>query len=212
MILSTLCKRAFLCCVLVCFGSPVLSSTEKIDQGRLIVERECQNCHGEQGISDDSTIPSIGGFSTTAIVDLLESYRQEFRPAQKVELEDGTERDMFDVVNEISEEDLNLAALYYDSLTWQPIEQTFDRKLAVQGKRIHSAKCGKCHLKLGTIAAADHAILSGQWREYLVRQFEDFDSRKRRMASKMQQKFDTLSDEDKLALIELYVSGGRISG
>ena len=199
-----------LCITVLLSTHNLYGEADPLELGRQIAERECEGCHGVDGISSVSTTPSIGGFSETAILDLLESYRQETRPAQSVVLDDGTERDMYDVIKQVPLTDLQHVASYYDSLRWTPHEQLFDKDLAQRGKRIHKVKCGKCHLKEGSIPESDHAILMGQWRAYIAQQFDDFDSRKRRMASKMQQKYDSLSAEDKLALKELYASGGKL--
>ena len=188
---------------------PVWGEDSAITQGKELAKKECQACHGSEGRSEVETIPSIGGFSETAILDLLETYKRDLRPASAVQLEDGTESDMKEVVKRLSDEDLVLAAKYYASLEWQPNEQEFDKDLALRGSRVHGVKCGKCHLKGGSIPESDHALLSGQWRGYLEKQFADFDSRARRMSSKMQQKYDTLSEKDKAALLELYASAGR---
>ena len=188
---------------------PVVGEEPVLIQGKDLVEKECMACHGTEGRSEVETIPSIGGFSETAILDLLETYKNDQRSASIVQLEDGTESDMKEVVKKLTDADLVLAAKYYASLEWQPIEQEFDKNLAKRGSRVHGVKCGKCHIREGSVPESDHALLSGQWREYLKRQFTDFDSRARRMSSKMQQKYDTLSDKDKAALLELYASAGR---
>ena len=52
--------------------------------------------------------------------------------------------------------------------------------------------------------------MSGQWRQYLEMEFDDFDSGERKMSRKMKEKYDTLSAEDKKAILELYVSGGNL--
>lgn len=194
-------------CFLLCV--PVVGEELALTQGKELVEKECKGCHGSEGRSEVETIPSIGGFSETAILDLLETYKKDQRPASVVQLEDGTESDMKAVVKRLTDADLALAAKYYASLDWQPIEQEFNKDLAQRGSRVHGVKCGKCHIREGSVPESDHALLSGQWREYLEQQFADFDSRARRMSSKMQQKYDTLSEEDKAALLELYASAGR---
>lgn len=188
---------------------PALGQDSAATQGKQLVESECGACHGPDGRSEVKTIPSIGGFSETAILDLLETYKKDGRPATVVRLEDGSESNMKEVVKSVSDADLELAAKYYASVEWQPIEQPFNKDLARRGSRVHKVKCGKCHIREGSIPESDHALLSGQWRDYLEQQFSDFDSRARRMASKMQQKYDTLSKEDKAALLELYASAGK---
>ena len=73
-----------------------------------------------------------------------------------------------------------------------------------------SIKCDKCHSEYGGAAEDDLAIMSGQWRQYLEMEFDDFDSGERKMSRKMKEKYDTLSAEDKKAILELYVSGGNL--
>ena len=179
------------------------------DTGEEIAERECRECHGPLGRSEQPDIPSIGGFSEFAIMDLLDSYALGFRQARPVVLEDGSEKDMLEVVESMSEDAIEVVAVYYAAQTWQPHEQPFDAEQARRGARIHARKCAKCHLKEGSVPEADHALLAGQWRDYLAAEFRDFDSGARRMADKMKQKYDTLSSADKAALLELYVSAGK---
>ena len=179
------------------------------ESGRELAENKCQVCHGGDGRSDDPSIPSIGGFSRVAIHDLTAAYRHDYRPASNVVLPDGTESNMQQVVEALSDEELAQISSYYASLTWAPHTQTFDRDLAERGFTVHKVKCNKCHLKEGSIPESDLAILSGQWRDYLEKQFRDFENGSRRMSPKMEKKFSSLSAEDKIALIELYVSGGN---
>ena len=186
-----------------------LAPLHAAEPGEQIAERECAGCHGRAGRSEQPDMPSIGGFSEFAIMDLLDSYRLGFREARVVKLEDGSETDMAQIVESLSEEAIEAVAIHYSEQQWVPHVQAFDADLARRGARIHSVKCGKCHPRGGSVPEADHAILAGQWREYLAGEFRDFDSGARRMADKMKKRYDTLSDADKDALLELYVSAGR---
>lgn len=179
------------------------------ESGEEIAARECRECHGPLGRSEQRDIPSIGGFSEFAIMDLLDSYLLGFRQARPVALEDGSEKDMLEVAESLSEEAIETVAVYYAAQPWEPHEQAFDAEQARRGARIHARKCAKCHLNEGSVAEADHALLAGQWRDYLAAEFRDFDSGARRMADKMKEKYDTLSAADKAALLELYVSAGN---
>ena len=179
------------------------------DSGEEIANRLCRDCHGEFGRSESPDIPSIGGFSEFAIIDLLDSYRLGFRKARTITLDDGSENDMQQVVDGLSDDEIETVAVYYSQQAWRPHPQPFDAELARRGEAIHSRKCGKCHPKGGSVADADHALLAGQWRDYLVRELRNFASGERRMADKMKKKFDTLSESDKDALLELYVSAGN---
>ena len=176
--------------------------------GAAVAER-CNRCHGEAGRSEQPDVPSIGGFSEFAVLDLMESYRAGFREARRHALPDGGETDMVEVVRSLSGAELEAVARYYAVQPWRPREQDFDAALARRGALVHDLKCSKCHSEGGSVAEDDLAILAGQWRTYLEMEFEDFDSGARRMADKMKEKYDTLSDGDKKALIELYVGAGK---
>ena len=184
-------------------------SAHASEPGDKIAESECAECHGPGGRSDQPDMPSIGGFSEFAIMDLLDSYRLGFRQARTVMLEDGSETDMAKIVDSLSEEDIEAVALYYADQECVPHEQPFDEGLARRGARVHSVKCGKCHPRGGSVPEADHALLAGQWRDYLAGEFLDFDSGARRMTDRMKERYDTLSAADKSALLEYYVSAGR---
>ncbi|MDE0421706.1 MAG: sulfide dehydrogenase [Gammaproteobacteria bacterium] len=175
--------------------------------GQLIAE-QCDQCHGPSGRSEDSQVPSIGGFSEYAIIDLLESFRIGFRQGRPVTLPDGTDTDMVEISRALSDEEIEAVAAHYARETWHPHKQSFDTALAKRGAEIHLGKCDKCHSAGGSVADDDLALLAGQWREYLKMEFEDFDRGARRMVDKMKAKFETLSDADKAALLEFYVSGG----
>ena len=178
-----------------------------LGDGQTIADNQCRECHGAQGRSEDPAIPSIGGFSEYAIMDLLENFRLGFRRATPVVTADGEEKDMAQIAKALSEEDIEAVALYYAEQPWQPHDQPFDEELVDRGALVHARKCSKCHPESGSVAEADHALLSGQWRQYLLAQFRNFDDGSRRMADKMKAKYDTLSPTDKAALVELYVSG-----
>ena len=190
--------------VAACLASGLHAGT-----GEEIANRLCADCHGEFGTSETPDIPSIGGFSEYAIIDLLDTFRHGFRKARTIALDDGSENDMQQVTDALSAEEIEAVAFYYSQQEWRPQPQPFDAELARRGAAIHSRKCGKCHPKGGSVADADHALLAGQWRDYLVQELKNFTSGERRMADKMKKNFDTLSEADKAALLELYVSAGQ---
>ena len=169
----------------------------------------CDDCHGTDGRSEDPEIPSIGGFSEFAIMDLMQTYRDGLREGRRMERSDGTETDMVEVSQALTDEELETVALHYADKTWTPHPQPFDAQRAKRGKAVHRVKCAKCHIEGGSIPEADLAILAGQWRDYLASQFQAFDDKTRRMVPKMQSKYESLSDSDKQALIEFYVSAGE---
>ena len=179
------------------------------EDGQQLADQRCGGCHGERGVSETPSIPSIGGFSDAAILDLLTTYENDLRKAQRIKLDDGTETDMVEVIESSTQTELEAIAMYYAEQAWVPIVQEFDRELAIEGARLHKVKCNKCHINGGSIQASDHALMAGQWREYLEGEFRNFDEGARKMSSKMQQKYETLNAKGKQAIIEFYVSAGN---
>ena len=80
----------------------------------------CDDCHGTNGRSDDPEIPSIGGFSEFAIMDLMQTYRDGLREGRRMERSDGTETDMVEVSQALTDQELEAVALHYADKTWTP--------------------------------------------------------------------------------------------
>ena len=173
------------------------------------VAEQCNECHGEGGHSETPDIPSIAGFSMLATMDLLDTYRMGLRQARTVTLPDGSETNMEEVANALSDADEFAVVVYYANQKWRPHNQPFDAELARRGAGIHAERCEKCHYEGGRDPSSDLPVSAGQWREYLVAEFDNFDSGRRAMSDKMREKYDTLSPSDKRAIIELYVSAGK---
>ena len=142
-------------------------------------------------------------------MDLLDTYRMGLRQARTVTLPDGSETNMEEVANALSEADEFAVVIYYANRKWRPHDQPFDPELARRGAGIHAERCENCHYEGGRDPSSDLPVSAGQWREYLVAEFDNFDSGRRAMSDKMREKYDTLSPADKRAIIELYVSAGN---
>ena len=106
------------------------------DTGEDTLDR-CNQCYGDRGQSETPDIPSIGGFTGFAIMELLNTYRLGLRKARSVALPDGTETNMEDVVAALSEEDEWTVSAYYSRQRWKPPEQPFDADMAALGAQVH---------------------------------------------------------------------------
>ena len=184
------------------------SPSARKETGEQVAE-QCNQCHGEGGHSETPDIPSIAGFSMLATMDLLDTYRMGLRQARTVTLPDGSETNMEEVADALSDADEFSVVIYYANRKWRPHEQPFDADLARRGAEVHAERCEKCHYEGGRDPSSDLPISAGQWREYLVAEFDNFDAGRRAMSDKMREKYDTLSASDKQAIIELYVSTGN---
>ncbi len=176
--------------------------------GAAIAKEKCGACHGDDGNSTDPKVPTIAGFSAVTITDMLEEYREGGRKGDKYKPKNGDETDMNEVAKKLTEEETQAVAEYYAKQTFKKAPNKFDAKLAKKGAKIHDKRCEKCHSEGGTLADDDAAILGGQWKEYLEKEFAKFSAGERPMPKKMKKKFMKLDDEQKKALIEYYASGG----
>ncbi len=167
---------------------------------------KCDRCHGKNGNSEDDKVPSIAGFSSAVIEDAMAAYKDEERPADKYKPKDGEETDMIAIAKKLSDEDVKKAAAHYSQQKFMPHKQPFDAALAKKGAKVHKKRCEKCHSENGSNAEDDAAILAGQWKGYLKRQFDLIVSGERNVPKKMKKKIKKLKDGDVEALIEFYVS------
>ncbi|HEX6259058.1 MAG TPA: hypothetical protein VFZ51_00290 [Woeseiaceae bacterium] len=175
------------------------------------IARECDECHGDDGVSTESDVPIIAGMSAFVLEDYLLTYQDEGRPCHETEYRSGdTERpatSMCEIAAELSEDEVAAIAEHYAAKPFVPAKQPFDAAKAAAGASIHKRDCEKCHTENASNPDDDAGIMAGQWMPYMQQVFEDYSSGEREMVEKkMQEKFDPLSDEEKEALIHFYGS------
>lgn len=168
---------------------------------------DCDSCHGKDGVSTQSAVPSIAGMSATFIQDSFETFKAGDRPSIKFKGADGIENDMASIANQMSDADIEKVANKYAQLTFKNFPQSADEAKAAKGKKKFNKKCDICHENGGTNPEDDAGILSGQPREYLEKQFANIGSGDRKVPKKMMKKFKKISDEDKVNIIEFLVKG-----
>ena len=170
----------------------------------------CNGCHGDDGVSQWSDVPTIAGVPEYVHADALYFFRDEERPCSETEYKQGdTSRPattMCAVVADLSDEMLDELAAYYFELPFVAAQQEFDADLAAAGKAVHDEACDKCHSDGGANPDDEAGILSGQWIGYLEATFAEYASGARDQDKKMKEKMDALSDADTTALIHYYAS------
>lgn len=174
--------------------------------GAGIAKDKCASCHGEDGNSTYSKVPSIAGFSAMSLTDMMNAYKSGDRKGDKFKPDDGDETDMGAVTKDMSDDDIAAVAEYFSGHKFKSHGEQADAALAAKGKELHDKKCEKCHSDGGTNPEDDAAILAGQWREYLENAVAKISAGDQPIPKKMEKKFKKLSDDDKKALIEYYVS------
>ena len=130
----------------------------------------CEDCHGSQGISAHSDVPTIAGQSADYLKKTLMSYQRWDRPCIKSRYRGGdTARprtDMCQIAEGLSEADMQALSAHYSALPFKAAQQEFDPELAAAGKALHEMHCESCHSQGGAVAGRGPR-LAGQWIPYL---------------------------------------------
>jgi len=170
----------------------------------------CNDCHGDNGVSQWADMPTIAGLAEFVHVDALYVYKDEARPCSESDYRQGdTSRPattMCAIAADLSEDDIDALAAAYAELPYVKVEQEFDSSLASAGQALHDKQCDKCHSEAGTNPEDEAGMLGGQMMGYLTQSFSDYMSGEREQPGKMKEKMDLLSEDDVAALVNYYGS------
>jgi sulfide dehydrogenase cytochrome subunit len=173
-------------------------------------EAECADCHGKDGASTQSDVPSLGGASEQYLLDAMAAYRDGKRPCPETAFRSGDKKrpktDMCKVASKLSAEDTATVARRLAAAPFVKARQPFDATKAATGQKIHNQQCEKCHADGGASAEDDAGILAGQWTPYLRDTFAQYTNGSRPQAEKMKVKFNALKPEEQEALLHYYAS------
>ncbi len=179
-------------------------------QGLEAVIENCNGCHGDDGVSQWSDVPTIAGIPEFVHADALYFFRDGDRPCSESGYKQGdTSRPattMCAVTADLADETIDEIAVYYFELPFVPAKQDFDAALAAAGKAVHEAQCERCHSDGGSNPDDEASILAGQWMGYLEATFAEYNSGEREQPKAMKDKMDALSDDDVKALLHFYAS------
>lgn len=171
---------------------------------------DCNGCHGDDGVSQWTDVPSIAGIPEFVHADALYIYRDEERPCAESEYRQGdtskAPTTMCAAVADMDDETIDEIAIYYSELPWVSAKQDFDASLVDAGKALHDEKCDKCHSEGGSNPDDEASILAGQWIGYMETTFAQYRADERDQPSKMRDKMNELSADDEKALIAYYAS------
>ncbi|MEO8008143.1 MAG: c-type cytochrome, partial [Betaproteobacteria bacterium] len=161
-------RTALLACTVV-FSFGLAGGVWAADVNKLV--ESCANCHGKDGASSESDVPTIAGFSSDTLASNLTAFKKNERPCPETKIRAGEKKDsktnMCKSVKDLSDGDIKQLADYYAGKKFVRATQKFDPALAKKGKAIHDANCDKCHGEGGSSAKDDAGILAGQWMPYL---------------------------------------------
>ncbi len=171
---------------------------------------DCNGCHGDNGVSQWTDMPTIAGLSEFMHADALYVYQEEARPCAESKYRQGdTSRPattMCAIAAELSEDDIDALAAAYAEMPYVKATQEFDAALAATGKVLHDQQCDRCHSDAGTNPDDEAGFLGGQMMGYLRTTFAEYRDGSREQPRKMKEKMDALSADDEEALIHYYGS------
>ncbi len=196
----------------ICFFTvllPFFAGVSPASELESVVEN-CNGCHGDDGVSQWSDVPTIAGMPEYVHADSLYFFRDNERPCSESKYRQGdTSRPattMCAVVADLSDDTIDEIAAYYFGLPFVAAQQEFDAALAATGKGVHDAKCDKCHSDGGSNPDDEAGILAGQWMGYLEATFAEYKSHDRDQPKSMKEAIDALSDAEVKALVHYYAS------
>ena len=172
--------------------------------------QKCNSCHGDDGVSQWTDVPTIAGLPEFMHADALYIYQDEARPCAESEYRQGDTSQpattMCAIAAELSEDDIDAVAAAYAELPYVKATQEFDAALAATGEGLHKEHCDKCHSDAGTNPEDEAGMLGGQMMGYLRTTFAEYADGSREQPGKMKEKLDALSGDDVEALVHYYGS------
>jgi sulfide dehydrogenase cytochrome subunit len=159
--------------------------------------QKCTICHGDDGLSDEATYPSIAGLPVRLQVDALRAYRDGTRDC-------GPVPRMCKIAKELTDDDIQQLAAHFAAFPFKPADQPFDASLVEKGHMLHEDYCEVCHGD--NPADAEKSILHGQWAPYLRYALTQYRVGNRKQPPSMRRQTEKLTDADIDALLSYYAS------
>lgn len=162
----------------IAFISTFTAAAQSVEQ----LTEKCAMCHGADGNSPNSGIPSIAGITPEYFKHTMDAYKNNGRQSDL----------MKNFVHTLTKDDIDKLAGFYSQQTFNPRQQQFDPAMAEKGKQLHNKYCEKCHENAGRISENNYGILAGQWMPYLRQAIQDYLDKKRRVNPMMITKLEKL--------------------
>lgn len=169
----------------------------------------CEDCHGPNGVSAHSDVPTIAGQSSAYISKTLKSFQIWGRPCIKSTYRHGdTSRprtDMCKIAEGLTGEDIAALGAHFSTQTFRPAQQPFDAGLTTRGAALHEERCDGCHQEGG--AKTDRTPrIAGQWMPYLKTTLKFVPTGEHLVPPAMESVIAGLSEQDIDALMHYYAS------
>lgn len=172
--------------------------------------QDCMQCHGDNGVSVESDVPTIAGASAYYLEESMLAYQADARACPPSAYRSGDtsrpERSMCEIAKAMSEAQIQESAAYFADQPFVPAKQAFKPALAERGGKLHKQQCDRCHAEAGSLADDDAGILAGQWIEAQRFAIKDMLDGTRPTSKKMLDKLQALSADDIEALLHFYAA------
>ncbi|MEN8251211.1 MAG: c-type cytochrome [Bacteroidota bacterium] len=164
-----------------------------------ILSLNCNACHGPNGVSAGSSIPSIAGLNPRYFMRTMTNFKKGERFSTIMER----------IALGYNASDLLKMSKYFSALEWANTLAKLDGEKVRRGNKIHDELCEECHSENGQFQDHEVPRISGQAVNYLYMQMIDYSSKNDFMPQpgKMKEQLETLTDEDLKALSHFYASG-----
>ena len=173
------------------------------------LKAQCNSCHGPNGNSPYSDVPTIAGQSSKFIAKQIRSFQLWDRPCAKTEYRSGdragTSADKCQLSGALAPEDISAVADYYSKQTFQPAVQPFDAARAASGAALHDQYCETCHAEGGE-ATGRGPRLAGQWKPYLRATLKFVPTGEHLVPPMMERRIVDFSAEEINQLLDYYAS------
>ena len=168
----------------------------------------CVACHGAEGVSVGPAIPSLAGLTRNYLIGAMLAYKyHDDEEALEKAIEEGGEayEDVSDfprystIMSRLATgytiKEIEAMADYFSAQKPRAARQQADPAMAESGRKLHKAKCEKCHEDGGRSPVDDVGILAGQWMPYLRYTLRDYHDGTRKMPKKMKTKMKEVHEE-----------------
>ena len=169
----------------------------------------CDECHGLQGVSKVSDIPTIAGQPADYISATLRAYQQWERPCVKTSFRSGDlsrpKTNMCKLSEVLTYQDIDALGDHYETQEFIPANQPYDPAKAALGGDLHEINCETCHAMGGSVPARG-PILAGQWAPYLRTAITQALNGEHLVPPIMEKRLVEISKEDIEFLVNFYAS------
>ena len=129
-----------------------------------LLARTCNNCHGVNGVSAGTSMPSIGGLPKDYLKTIMKQWKYDERGAAT----------MNRIVKGFSDDEIDALADYYSKKPWVPRPQRTTKAMYTKGMGVISENCEDCHGKAGGDPDEDAPKINGQWAKYMELELEKY--------------------------------------